>query len=531
MKHYTFFILSLAFFVSLSSCGGKSRALSEEETVISEDLKSRFSNVELLQFGSDTLLASEEVLDYYSKRDFAPIWVTKTGFNDNGEAMVELVKNSKSHGFMPEMFNYSKLEAAKESSLLDAEMILSNAFMLFITHIDVGCIDTVGGSHYRWKKDLIDFKIEDELDRAASGEDVVEVIRSHEPDFAEYKDLQAGLAHFLEQYPLDTNHYSIPAFKDDSVACYAAAHQALLGHSFIDSSISAQDSVFIDQIKVFQKINGLLDDAIVGKWTGRALEKSNLDRYYSAALCLEKWRWRAPFPETYIRVNVPEFTLYFVDSAEVKRKHRVVVGAYATQTPEFHATMKTMVTNPFWHVPYSISSTEILYGAKKDTGYFAKKGYKVFQDGKVIDPKTVDWSKVKQSTFRYKVRQDGGSGNSLGRIKFLFPNEHFVFIHDTPSKRLFQNDVRAYSHGCVRLHEPFDLAHAILIADGQAMHKDTIDSIIVRGNQRVLELEDPFEVFIEYYTATADSSGNVIFHPDIYGRDEKFISNTFKKFN
>jgi murein L,D-transpeptidase YcbB/YkuD len=531
MKHYTFFILSLAFFVSLNSCGGKSRALSEEESDLSEDLKSRFSGVTLLQFGSDTLLASEDVLAYYGKRDFAPVWVTKTGFNDNGESMLELVKNSRAHGFMPEMFNYSRLEAAKESSLLDAEMILSNAFMLFITHIDVGCIDTAGGSHYRWKKDLINFKIEDELDRAASGEDVVDLITAHQPDFFEYKQLQVGLANFLEIYPLDTNHYAIPAFKEDSVACYEAAHKALLGHAFIDSSITTQDSVFIEQIKTFQKVNGLLDDAIVGRWTGRALEQSNLDRYYSAALSLEKWRWREPFPETYIRVNVPEFTLYFVDSAEVKRKHRVVVGAYATQTPEFHATLKTMVTNPFWHVPYSISSTEILYGAKKDTGYFDKRGYKVFQNGDQIDPKTVDWSKVGQTTFRYKVRQDGGSGNSLGRVKFLFPNEHYVFIHDTPSKRLFQNDVRAYSHGCIRLHEPFDLAQAVLIADGNGMHRDSLDSIVLRGNQRVLELKDPFEVYIEYFTATADSSGNVIFHPDIYDRDEKFISTTFKKFN
>ena len=531
MKHYTFFILSLAFFVSLNSCGGKSRALSEEESIISEDLKSRFSEVKLLQFGSDTLLASTEVLEFYSKRDFAPIWVTKTGFNDNGEAMVELVKNSRAHGFMPEMFNYSKLEAAKESSLLDAEMILSNAFMLFTTHIDVGCIDTTGGSHYVWKKDKIDFKLEDELDRVANGENVIDVITSHEPDFWEYKQLQAGLAEFVAQYPLDTNHYNIPAFKEDSVICYAEAHKALLGHSFLDSSVTAKDSIFINQLMVFQRINGLLDDAIVGKWTGRALENSNLDRFYSAALSLEKWRWKDAYPETYVRVNIPEFTLYFIDSSEVKRKHRVVVGAYDTQTPEFQATMKTMVTNPFWHVPYSISSTEILYGAKKDTGYFAKKGYKVFQDGNVIDPKTVDWSKVGQNSFRYKVRQDGGSGNSLGRIKFLFPNEHFVFVHDTPSKRLFQNDVRAYSHGCVRLHQPFDLAQAILIADGNAMPRDTLDSLVVRGNQRVLELKDPFEVYIEYFTATGDSSGNVIFHPDIYGRDEKFISNTFKKFN
>src|SRR5690606_33717607 len=136
-------------------------------------------------------------------------------------------------------------------------------------------------------------------------------------------------------------------------------------------------------------------------------------------------------------------------------KHRVVVGALETPTPEFHASMERMVTNPFWSVPFSIASTEILYAARKDTAYFSKKGYKVFKNGETVDPTTVNWSNVKESNFGgYRVRQDAGGGNSLGRIKFLFPNEHAVFIHDTPSKSLFSNDVRAYSHGCIRLHQP-----------------------------------------------------------------------------
>jgi murein L,D-transpeptidase YcbB/YkuD len=105
-----------------------------------------------------------------------------------------------------------------------------------------------------------------------------------------------------------------------------------------------------------------------------------------------------------------------------------------------------------------------------------------------------------------------------------------VFIHDTPSKRLFKNDVRAYSHGCVRLDQPFELGKALLTADKHEVVADTLDSMIVRGQQTVLELNDPFTVFIEYYTATGDSSGNIIFHPDIYGRDEKYLENSFKKF-
>jgi len=530
MKQLTYYILFFGLFVSLQGCGEISRELSEEEVALSVELKNKFEKVNELIYDNDTLLAQSEVLSYYQERDFAPVWITKTGFNENGELMYEMINDCRDYGFLPEMFSFAQIEKARQSSVHDAELLLTNAFMLYATHISVGCIDTTDTS-YTWKKDLIEFDLNTQLDDVASGSNVREIITAHQPDFWEYQQLQAGLADFLDQYPLDTLEFDIPAFKDDSVKCYEVAHQALLGHAFIDSTVSKEDTVFIERLKEFQRVNGLLDDAIVGKWTGRALNKSNQDRFYAAALSLEKWRWKEAYPDKYIRVNIPEFTLYFVDSNEVKRKHRVVVGAYGTQTPEFHATMERMVTNPFWHVPYSIASTEILYGAKKDSNYFSKKGYKVFQNGAQIDPKTVDWSAVGQNSFRYKVRQDGGGSNSLGRIKFLFPNSHFVFIHDTPSKRLFKNDVRAYSHGCVRLHEPFDLAKSLLVADAHQIVADTLDSLVKRGTQRVIELNDPFEVYIEYITAVGDSSGNVIFHPDIYGRDEKFIQKTFKKFN
>jgi len=159
-----------------------------------------------------------------------------------------------------------------------------------------------------------------------------------------------------------------------------------------------------------------------------------------------------------------------------------------------------------------------------------RRGYKIFKNGVQQDASKVDWSKIGQGSFPYKVRQNAGGGNSLGRLKFLFPNTNFVYIHDTPSKRLFDNDVRAYSHGCIRLDKPFDLGKALLASEKNKVAPDTLDSIIRRGRQRVLELNDPFTVYIEYYTATGDSTGNIIFHPDIYNRDKKYLENSLKSF-
>lgn len=530
IRNYLYGILILTLFVTLKSCSGSTETLSPEEEDISELLLEKFSADEILIYEEDTLLASDEVLTYYEDNAYAPIWIGRNDLNPNGDSLLKLIGEAYDYGFLPEMFHHNTILKMKDSSLLDAEMILSNAFFLYSTHIYAGCIDTSDFS-YTWKKDSLNFSLEEELDKVREGENVKQVILAHEPDFWDYKQLQTGLAAFLDSFDLDTAHFEIPAFKEDSLACYKAANEALIAHHFLDSTNYDNDSIFIDQLKKFQLVNGLLDDGIVGKWTSRALAKSNTDRFLQAALGLEKWRWKSAYPDRYIRVNIPEFTLYFVNQDTVKRKHRVVVGAYKTQTPEFHATMERMVTNPFWHVPYSISSTEILYGARKDSAYLQKKGYKLFKNGEQVDPSTVNWSELRQGNFPYRVRQDGGGGNSLGRVKFLFPNIHSVFIHDTPSKRLFGNDVRAYSHGCVRLDQPFDLAKSILTVERHEVNADTLDSLVHRGTQRVIELEKPFEVYIEYITATGDSSGTIRFHPDIYFRDEKYLKDSFGKFD
>ena len=527
--HYSIRILSFLLFVTFYGCSGSKTELELEQEEISESLQSKFESASEIAYGADTLITSAEILAFYKSVDFVPIWIRKDSLTSNGLELYELIENSRDYGLMPEMYHYSLLSKMVDSSLLDAEMILTNAFYLLSTHLSVGCVDPITYD-YVWKKDSLDFKIEDELQKVRDGENVKSVLTAHQPTFWEYDKLQKGLEKFLDEYPLDTNHYSIPAFKDDSVKCYIAAKEALIGHAYLDSIEGETDSVFIEKLKLFQTHNNLNSDAVVGKWTGRALEKSNLDRFYQAALSLEKWRWQKPYPTKYIRVNIPEFQLYFVENGETKRKHRVVVGAYLTQTPEFHATMERFVTNPFWSVPYSIASTEILVGARKDTAYLNKRGYKVFKDGTQIDPKSVNWNDVKSGNFTYRIRQDAGGGNSLGRVKFLFPNEHAVFIHDTPSKSLFGNDVRAYSHGCIRLHQPYELAKELLRSDNSALVPDSLESVINKGIQRVVELKDPFEVYIEYFTASGDSSASIKFHPDIYGRDDKFLNKTFRKF-
>jgi len=525
-----YYILLLTGIVTLNSCGGDSSFFGDNSIPLYEQLKTNIDSHSSMIFYGDTLLTQNEIKSFYESVTYDPIWINDSALTKKGEDMLFMVDNAYNYGLFPDFFHQNSIHQSIDSSLLDTEILLTNSFFLYVTHLSVGFLDTFK-MEYAWKKDSITFDLIETLNTVKETDDIIAYIESFQPKHWEYVQLQKGLEKFMGEYELDTSHFTIPKFKDDSVKCYAVAKQALIAHHFLDAD--ANDSIFIKRLKDFQIINGLLDDAIVGKWTGRVLGKSNKDRFYQAMLSLEKWRWKKPseMPNRYIRVNIPAYTFKFWNNNKVIRKHRVVVGAYATQTPEFHATLKRFITNPFWHLPYSIASTESLYGIKKDTAYFSKRGMKLFRDGAQVDPSTVDWSKVNNTNFRYRIRQDGGGSNSLGRIKFLFPNHHSVYFHDTPSKRLFKNDVRAYSHGCVRLHLPFDFAKALIEVDELEIPADTLDSIVQRGIQRVVELNNPFEVYIEYYTATGDSTGNIIFHPDVYGRDKRFLNGIKEEFD
>ncbi len=521
---YLYNILIFLTLVTLSSCGSDSIFFSDESLTLNEKLEQEFNQNPELIFNQDTLASREIISSFYKSNDYLPLWVNDSSLNQKGEEMLWLVDHAHQYGLFPEFYSQETIHQLKDTALVQAELLLSNSFLLYITHLKVGFVDTVS-MQYSWKKDSVGYNWDEKLGEVKNTKDLKSYVLSHQPKNYEYVQLQKGLEEFFEKYNLDTIHIDIPAFKEDSVKCYAAAKKALIAHQFIKDTLIS-DSLFIEEIKNFQRLNALKDDGIVGRWTGRMLVLSHTDRFYKAVISLEKWRWKKPeeFPEKYIRVNVPAFTLKLWHNNNIIAQHRVVVGKFDTQTPEFHAKLRRMVTNPFWHLPYSIASTEFLAHAKKDTSYFRDKGYKVFRDGKEVDPLTVNWGEIKETNFRYRVRQDGGYGNSLGRLKFLFPNPHSVFIHDTPSKSLFMNDVRAYSHGCVRLHQPFELGKAILALDENKMPVDSLIPIINRGEQRVIELNEPFEVFIEYYTASADSSGHILFHPDIYFRDKKFMT-------
>lgn len=275
----------------------------------------------------------------------------------------------------------------------------------------------------------------------------------------------------------------------------------------------------IEAVKAFQKRYGLSVDGVIGNDTVAAMNVPVDARITQIRLNLEKQRW---YPrnmgERYIIVNIPAFSVDYVESHEVRWHSRVIVGKPDLQTPVFKAEMQSIILNPQWVIPSGILVKEALPAIMKSMKYLTKNQLTVVgQDGKPVDPHTVNWAQYKDGGFPYRLVQDSGDDGSLGRIKFLMPNRFTVYMHDTPSKRLFERSQRAFSHGCVRVDRPFELAE-ILLRDPVKWNMKKIEEAVATDKTRTVSLPAKVPVYFTYQTAFADGD-QVQFRNDLYNRD------------
>lgn len=275
-------------------------------------------------------------------------------------------------------------------------------------------------------------------------------------------------------------------------------------------------------VKDFQRRHGLNADGVAGQRSFAALGADVGFRIRQVAVNLERMRWApADLGPKYIIVNQADYMLHlYADGREI-HSTRVVVGQVRHRTPEFIDDMDHLVVNPTWNVPRSIATKEILPALRKDPNYLANQNMQLVptDGGPIPDPTMVDWSQYSTGYFPFRVKQAPGDDNALGRVKFMFPNQFAIYLHDTPSKRLFQRDARAFSHGCVRVENPYDLAHILLAPqydDPQAAFQALLDS----GRERWVNLKEPVRVNLTYRTAWVDEKGVAQFREDVYGRDE-----------
>ncbi len=278
-------------------------------------------------------------------------------------------------------------------------------------------------------------------------------------------------------------------------------------------------------VKTFQRRHRLTENGIVNKDTLAALNVSAGIRAQQIARNLERWR-RLPkdLGKRHIAVNVPDFMLEVVEDDRPVMDMKVVVGKVMREraTPTFSAPMKYVVLNPYWNVPKSIAQKELLPLSRKSPKYLARNNFSIKRVSagvkQVRDPNAADGSMISVKTYDYLLRQGPGPKNALGRVKFMFPNDHSVYLHDTPSKDLFNREIRAFSHGCIRIEKPVDLAEYLLQGTPKGSRK-AIQATFKHNKERTVWLPEPVPVHIQYWTAWVDDDGSLQFRNDIYGYD------------
>jgi murein L,D-transpeptidase YcbB/YkuD len=300
---------------------------------------------------------------------------------------------------------------------------------------------------------------------------------------------------------------------------------ALLEQNFKNdpnNAVYKLESETVKALKHFQKRNSLNQ---TGELNSKTLERLNLSPYFMAqriALNMKRWRYLPKkMGDKYILVNMANFRLDLINQGESEMDMKVIIGREQRRTPVLAETISTVVLAPHWNVPHRIAIRDILPAAKRDETYLARHNFKIYEGWQTpaveVSQENIDWSGFQSRTNTYRFVQASGDQNSLGNVKFVFPNDKSIYLHDTNHKELFSREMRALSSGCIRVEKPLELAHALL--KGQNWNQSLIKDTIGNSQMRPVQLKSPIPVYLMYWTTWVDESGQLQIRDDVYKRD------------
>ena len=481
---------------------------------------------------------------FYEPAGYAPAWVHGAELVPQALSLIEVFRNAGTKGLDPEDYDASRwgerLHLLKSSSDASAvarfDVALSVCTMRYVSDLRIGRINPqhvdFGLSIEQKKYDLALFL----RDRILTTSDLRAVLDAVEPPFAGYRRTENALARYIELARTDDGEKLPDVNKPiDPGQSYAGVPRLvrclrLVGDLPADATLSSDPQSYgnslVDAVKHFQRRHGLDADGRLGPTTIKQLNVPMKDRVLQLQLTLERWRWLpAEFSAPPIIVNIPDFRLRALDeNNKVVMDMRVVVGrAMRTQTPVFSRDMTYIVLRPYWNVPRSILRGEIVSAIQRDRNYIGRKNYEVTtHGGELVTAGEISDDVLSQlRAGKLTVRQKPGPSNALGLIKLIFPNEHNVYLHSTPAQDLFSRSRRDFSHGCIRVEKPAELA-AWVLRNNPGWTLERVRQGMQGGKDDVtLNLVKRVPVFIVYGTALAYENGDVHFTDDIYGHDAK----------
>lgn len=469
----------------------------------------------------------------YRSRDYEPLWTRE----DSLQQLLTAVRTADQHGLEPQDYHLLALEELLSSEEAPTrrfderaalDLLLTDALVRLVYHLYFGKVDpqTLEPS-WQFTRNLANFDPVQRVTEAVGEATVFRLFQAVTPAQLFYRRLQRALAEHrriqaMGGWPrIPAGPTLEPGMREPRIA---TLRQRLIRSGDLPAESAADpnlyDAALEKAVQHFQHRHGLQTDGRVGPQTLASLNVPVEARIETLRVNLERARWVLhDLPPEFLIVDIAGFEAAYLRDRKVVWSSRAVVGQPYRKTPVFRSKITHLVLNPSWTIPPTILRDDVLPAVQRDPSYLRQRRITVLDaNGRMVDPATVDWRRYRGPDFPYSLRQEPGPDNALGRIKFMFPNPYFVYLHDTPSRDLFREPARAFSSGCIRIERPFELA-ALLLQDERRWTVAQLQAAADTGMTRTLRVPQPPPVLLLYWTAVVDDQGLVHFRHDLYERD------------
>jgi murein L,D-transpeptidase YcbB/YkuD len=479
--------------------------------------------------------SNDSIFNLYKRNEYQLFWGDEKKF----QRALDVLKDSKNEGLNPndyhvdvlikEFNRYKSKDSLVIGDAVSLELLMSKSMYTYINHLHFGRVNPID-IYPEWN-----YKRPSEL--AVSDSNLVDVFNNNvnnitnyfRPKIFFYESLRKALivSDSLESYGFSSKSISYVGRKlekgdtSDVISEVKKKLNATTQYEFNDT-----DNVFTDDlvksIKIFQAHVGLKPTGSIDKATLNKLNYTPNEIRNTIRANMERCRWFSDdVVNEFILINIPDYTLTYFKNGKVDYSERVIVGRVMNQTPVFQSKLSTVEFNPYWTVPKSIAVKEILPSLKKDPTYLEKHNMVLYKGNDIVET-PASFDSYTENNFPYIIKENPGEKNSLGQVKFLFPNPYSIYMHDTPSKYLFDQDVRSFSHGCIRLNNPIKFANYLLSKEG--FKPSQIDDILKSDKNYAIALETKIPIMISYFTCyMKKGDSRLYFFSDIYGSDKKII--------
>lgn len=562
--HIRYFkLVSIFISIFVFSCSSNERFSDEEKEDIEAQIKSIIAttlhdpNHYHPAFEKHYLGASlmQDFKNFYETRSYALAWQDFDGVLHQAESLLENIKQAHLHGLDSNSYPIQEIRELRKVLFVDSmgadsfpsfsvqlDFALTATFMLYGSHMLSGVISPAQSDliwvTYPRKKDWAAY-LEETLDHG----NVVKALEELVPTYEQYGLLKEKLAQYRElkaDSSVNLNKAITYSDEGDSLNDPVPLKEKLnlLGDlPNLGEHPDGWDENLTRAIASFQERHGLENTGHLNTETLAALNVPIEERIEQIILNMERLRWLPEYlGEAYLLINIPDYQLRIMKEDKVDLKMKVIVGKVMTKTPVFSDTLEYIVFSPTWTVPQSISIEEMLPQIKEDEHYLSRNNLVLYENwspnAQEVDPNDVDWKKIDKENFKFKIVERPGKGNALGSVKFMFPNEHAIYLHDTPAGHLFNQTERGFSHGCIRVENPKSLSEYLLKENKQDWNLEKISSHMALDTPTTVTLKQKLPVHIVYHSAWVDKDSRIHFLKDIYRQDmaqKKAIENKEQK--